>query len=95
MKLNEIIIQPVLTEKTTKLAAANYYAFKVSKLANKHDIKKALEQIFQVEVATIKIVNRKGKTRKVGRRMTIKQMPNTKIAYIKLKTGKIDLFPQA
>ena len=94
MKINNILIQPVLTEKATNSVKNNVYTFHVSQKANKEQIKKTLELLYQVKVNMIHILNRKGKLKKVGRSMRKKQLPDTKIAYITLKEGKINLFPQ-
>lgn len=94
MKIDKVLIGPVLTEKATKLAATSVYMFKVDKQANKFQIKDALEKLFPVKVAEVRIINRKGKTKRKGRRMMQKQLPSKKIALIKVKSGKIDIFPQ-
>lgn len=95
MKVNQIILKPVLSEKSTNLIKDSFYMFEVDSKANKYKIKAVLEKLYQVKVGDIKINNRKGKTRKVGRKMTEKKLSSRKIVFIKLKTGKIDLFPQA
>jgi len=95
MKTDLVLIRPVLTEKATTLAAEKVYMFEVAPKANKHQIKEALERLYKVKVADIKIAVRKGKTRRVGRKLTIKKLTDKKIAFIKLAEGKIDLFPQA
>jgi len=95
MKINHTIFKPILTEKSTNVLKNNYYMFEVSKKLNKYQIKQALEKLYPVKVAEIKISNRKGKIRKVGKRQSLKQLSDKKNVFIKLKEGKIDLFPQA
>ena len=95
MKINETILKPVLTEKSTNLLKNNFYMFEVGQKATKPKIKNAIERLYSVKVAEIKITNRQGKMRKVGRKQAFKQLPTRKIAFIKLKEGKIDLFPKA
>lgn len=95
MQTDNILIEPVITEKASGLTQRNVYAFKVHLHSNKYQIADALEKLYKVKVDTINIVNRKGKIRKVGRKMEPKQLSGIKIAYIKLKEGKIDLFPSA
>lgn len=92
--MNKVLIEPVLTEKATKLVATSVYMFNVDKHANKFQIKNALEKLFPVKVANVKIINRKGKTKRKGRRMMHQQLPDKKVAFIKVKSGKIDIFPQ-
>lgn len=94
MQLNNILIRPKITEKALKEVSRSVYAFQVNIHSNKNQIKDAVEQIFKVKVSEIKTVVKKGKQRRVGRKMKTKRLANTKIAYVKLKSGKIDLFPQ-
>jgi large subunit ribosomal protein L23 len=95
MKSNGVIVKPLLTEKTTKAAAGSVYAFVVNENATKHQIASLLEGMYKVKVASVRILMRKGKIKRAGRAMKEKQMPNIKIAYVSVKEGKIDLFPQA
>lgn len=95
MKIDNVLLKPVLTEKATNLVSKNFYTFIVSDKANKFQIKSALEKIYKVKIASIKINLRKGKMKKVGRKMKPKKLANTKIAYVKLSSGKLDFFPQA
>lgn len=95
MKINEILIKPVLTEKGTNLANNKEYLFETNLKANKNNIKEALEKIYKVKVKQVKTMIRKGKRRKVGKRMVSKKLADKKIAFVKLSEGKIDLFPQA
>ncbi len=94
MKANSILIGPVLTEKATKLAQSQVYMFRVSKNSNKNQIKKVLEDTFKVEIASIRSSNRKGKTIRRGRRMAPRKLPDQRVVYVKVKKGKIDIFPQ-
>ncbi len=95
MKLNEVIISPLLTEKATNATKDKVYSFVVSQKANKSQIKEALKSIYQVKVGEVKIIVRKGKERRVGRRMTTKKLANKKIARVEVLEGKIDIFPQS
>lgn len=94
MDIKEIIISPVLTEKATDLTKNQIYMFKVNLKANKLQIKEFIEKIYKVKVNQVRMMIRKGKKRRVGRKMKIKKITDTKIAYVKLKEGKIDIFPQ-
>ncbi len=95
MKINELLVKPVLTEKATNLASKKVYSFEVSKKANKSQVTMAVEKIYGVKVAGVRMVIRPGKVRRIGRKMTSKKLSDRKIAYISLSEGKIDLFPQA
>ncbi|OGK35903.1 50S ribosomal protein L23 [Candidatus Roizmanbacteria bacterium RIFCSPLOWO2_01_FULL_38_12] len=95
MKSNEVIIRPIITEKSSTLAQASVYAFEVNKRANKHQISKALEDLYKVSISSVSVITRKGKEKRIGRRMVPRILPDKKIAYIKVTKGTIDLFPQS
>ncbi len=94
MLINEVLIKPILTEKATNLVQSQVYMFEVDKKANKFQIKQALEKLYRVKTGEVKIMIRKGKEKKTGKKMQIKKMADRKIAFVKLIEGKIDLFPQ-
>lgn len=94
MKADQVIVKPILTEKATELAKNQVYAFETHIKANKFQIKNVLERFYKVKVDKIRITVRKGKEKRAGRRMIGKRLPDKKIAYVKVKEGKIDLFPQ-
>ncbi len=62
-----IIIRPVLTEKMTGLKPLNQYAFQVDLRANKIEIKKAIEDRFDVQVESVRTMIMPGKMRRLGR----------------------------
>ncbi len=64
---SDIILAPVITEKSMAARSANVYTFKVVKSASKEDIKKAVEQAFNVQVESVNTLNTKTKKRRVGR----------------------------
>ena len=94
MKTNDILIKPILTEKATNGVKNQVYAFEVHRQATKYQIKEIVEKLYPVKVSSINVMVRKGKEKKVGRRMMPKRLADRKIAMIKVKEGKIDLFPQ-
>ena len=63
----DIILKPVITEKSMDGLQVGKYTFKVAKDANKSEIKKAVEQLFGVEVAKVNTMNCLGRTKRVGR----------------------------
>lgn len=95
MRLDQIIIKPVLTEKATNLVKNKIYTFEVNPKANKFQIAESLEKLYQVKVGIVRVAMRSGKVRKTGKKMIPKKTTPRKIAYIQVKEGKIDLFPQA
>lgn len=88
----DIIIAPVLSEKTYTLMEQNTYTFFVDPSANKTQIKIAVEEIFGVDVASVNTANREGKRKRS--RTGYGQRKNTKRAYVTLREGSdsIDIF---
>lgn len=88
----DIIIAPVLSEKTYALMEQNTYTFFVDPSANKTQIKIAVEAIFGVDVASVNTVNREGKRKRS--RTGFGQRKDTKRAYVTLREGSdsIDIF---
>ena len=83
----KIVIRPVITEKSTWLKEKNReVCFEVDPRANKSEIKKAAEQLFKIKVERVRIKNKRGKKRRVGRSEGKKK--DWKKAYIKLKEGE-------
>lgn len=64
---HDIIIRPLITEKSMDMQQERKYVFKVDKNANKTEIKNAIEAIFGVKVAKVNTMNMKGKTKRMGR----------------------------
>lgn len=63
----DIILAPVLTERSVDLLEQNKYTFKVAKTANKYEIKNAVEQLFKVNVASVHTLHVHGRNKRVGR----------------------------
>ena len=63
----DIIIAPLITEKSMSGIADKKYAFKVAKDANKYQIKDAVEKLFKVKVEKVNTINMRGKARRMGR----------------------------
>jgi len=95
MKNNLVLVSPRVTEKSMKLVKTGTYMFNVARLANKHQIKEAVEKLFKVKVSNVKTVVKPGDKKRIGKTWNFKTLPDTKIAYIKVKTGKIELFPKS
>ncbi len=89
----EVIIRPLVSEKSSDLMEENKYTFVVSGRANKIEIKRALEEIFDVKVKAVNTANFKGKRKRLGRYPEGKQ-PSWKKAVITLAEGSkpIELF---
>ena len=86
----DVLLAPVVSEKSYGLLEENKYTFIVDPRANKTEIKIAVERVFGVRVAAVNTINRQGKTRRTrtgsGRRK------DTKRAIVTLREGTIDIF---
>lgn len=63
----DIILRPIITEESMGASALNKYTFEVAKNANKVEIAKAVEELFDVEVAKVNTMNVRGHLRRQGR----------------------------
>ncbi|MFM7219276.1 MAG: 50S ribosomal protein L23 [Nodosilinea sp.] len=90
--LADLIRRPLLTEKATLLLENNQYVFEVAPVANKLQIKAAIEELFDVKVVAVNTYNPPKKKRRVGR--FIGHRPHYKRAVVTLAAGdSIPLFP--
>ena len=83
---HDIIIKPIVSEKSMDQLADRKYTFKVAMNANKIEIKKAVEEIFKVEVEKVTTLNVMGKMKRVGVHQG--KTPDWKKAIVKLKGSK-------
>ena len=92
MDHTNVIIKPLVTEKSTHLQETrNVYAFQVNRAANKNDIRRAIEAIYNVKVIDIHTMNRKGKPRRS--RTTMAHTSDWKRAIVKLdENSRIELY---
>ena len=89
----DIIIAPVVSEKSYALMEDGAYTFTVRPTANKHEIRDAVQQIFGVRVAKVNTLNRQGKRKRNRKTFTYGKRPDTKRAIVTLADGeRIDLF---
>jgi large subunit ribosomal protein L23 len=89
----DVVLRPVVSEKSYGLLDANVYTFVVRSDATKIQIRDAVEQIFNVRVTKVNTLNRKGKRKRNRRLPTYGKRPDTKRAIVTLMAGsRIDLF---
>ncbi len=89
----DVVLRPVVSEKSYGLLDANVYTFVVRSDATKIQIRDAVEQIFNVRVTKVNTLNRKGKRKRNRRSPTFGKRPDTKRAIVTLSAGnRIDLF---
>jgi len=91
MDTHQIIVRPLITEKNTNLMSFNKYSFEVARGANKPQIKRAVEEIFNVTVTKVHTMNMRGKMRRRG--MKFGYTADWKKAIVTLAEGdRIELF---
>jgi large subunit ribosomal protein L23 len=92
LESHQIIVRPLVTEKGVHRSNRNNaYAFEVNKLATKDDVRRAVEELFDVKVIGVNTQNRKGKTRRTRFRLGVTK--NWKKAIVKLDPEhRIDFF---
>ena len=83
----DIIVLPLITEKTTKLTDSGKYSFEVKQGVNKIEVKKAIEEIFNVNVVSVNIINVRKKRRRVGRYEGF--APAVRKAIVTLQKGQV------
>ena len=87
-----VLVRPLITEKATRLGAENKYCFEVRRVANKMQIKDAVEKGFDVKVLNVNTMIMKGKPKRI-RGSRIKRSPNWKKAVVTLHPDdKLELF---
>lgn len=90
-----ILLQPVITEKSLSRVNSSQYTFEIDKNLNKYQIKDAVEKEFKVDVLSVRTVLRKGKVKQVGKKRQKKTYPSRKFAIVKIKKDqKINAFNQ-
>ena len=93
MDARDILIRPLITEKSTQLMEEGKYVFVVAKKANKIEIAKAVAEVFNVKVANVNTVNVSGKLKRMGR--FVGKRSDYKKAIVKLVPGGTIEFFQA
>ena len=88
----ELVRRPLITEKATRLKeASNTVCFEVARSANKIEVKRAVEKLFNVKVVDVRVAHREGKWKRMGR--FVGQRKAWKKAYVRLAPDqKIEFF---
>ena len=87
----DVIIRPVVSEKSYAGIEENTYTFLVDKRSNKTEIKEAIQKIWNVQVTSVRTLNRKGKVKR--RRFTTGKRADEKRAIVTLAEGdSIEIF---
>lgn len=86
MNLHDVLIRPIVTEKTSAQMSEGKYTFRVAKGATKPEIRRAVETLFKVPVLEVRTARMQGKLRRQGR--TQGYQPDWKKAVVTLAPGK-------
>jgi len=89
----DVIIEPIVSEKSYALLDQNVYTFEVSPDANKVEIRQAVESNFGVRVTNVNTLNRQGKKKRNRRDGKVGKRPDRKRAIVSLAEGdRIEIF---
>jgi len=89
--ISDVIIRPIVTEKSTALSSENKYCFEVAKNATKTRIRQAVERLFGVDVQKVNTIRYTGKVKRMGVHQG--KQPDWKKAIVTLKEGQtIEIF---
>ncbi len=87
----ELIVRPLITEKATKLVDEGKYTFEVKAGINKIEVKRAIEEVFKVNVVSVNIIKVRKKERRVGKYSGFR--PAVRKAIVTLQKGQtLDVF---
>jgi large subunit ribosomal protein L23 len=84
----DVLIRPVVSEKSYALSEKGVYIFVVAPEANKIEIRRAVEHVFNVRVTNVNTINRPGKRKRNRRQSTFGKRPDTKRAIVTLAAGQ-------
>ena len=85
MEIQEVLVKPLITEKSTLLQENGKYVFRIALKANKIMVKQAVEQAFGVKVMDVNICWSRGKLKRFGPKLS--RTPNIKKAVVTLRSG--------
>ena len=88
----DVVLKPVISEKSMEDAQVKKYTFKVAVDANKTEVKHAVEEIFDVEVAKVNIMNVGGKKKRMGRYVGMTASSKKAIVTLTDKSKEIEFF---
>ena len=88
----DVILRPIITENSMDMAADKKYELKVAKDATKTEVRKAIEEIFGVEVAKVNVMNVSGKRKRLGRTFGTTSSYKKAIVTLTPDSKEIELF---
>lgn len=95
MDARDLIKRPVITERSAELMEENKYVFEVDRRANKVEIRKAIEKLFDVKVEQVNTMNQTGKLKRVGRSVGRTQDRKKAIVKLSADSNPINFFGEA
>jgi large subunit ribosomal protein L23 len=84
----DVLIRPVVSEKSYSLSEKGVYIFVVAPETNKIEIRRAVERVFNVKVTNVNTLNRPGKRKRNRKQATFGKRPDTKRAIVTLAAGQ-------
>ena len=91
MLARDIVIKPIITEKSMEGLQENKYTFRVAPDAGRIEIGKAVEELFKVKVKSVNVMNYQGKRKRAGRSLKEGRRPDWKRAVVTLAEGSIEI----
>ena len=88
----DVILKPVISERSMDDAAARKYTFKVALDANKTEVKHALEEIFEIEIDKVNVMNIRAKKKRQGRTSGMTSRSKKAIVTLKPNSKEIEFF---
>lgn len=85
-RLMKVLLAPIISEKSSRIAESGQFAFRVLTDANKLEIARAVELLFEVKVDCVRVLNVKGKQKRTGQRLGKRQ--DWRKAYVRLQSGQ-------
>lgn len=84
----DVVIRPIVSEKSYALSEKGVYTFVVPQAANKVEIRRSVEKVFNVRVVKVNTLNRPGKRKRNRKKPTYGKRPDTKRAFVTLASGQ-------
>jgi len=95
MRLSNVLVKPIITEKSVAVTGANKYTFKTDLKASKHAIANEVKRMYNVDVVEVKTMVMPGKKKRILKTRLYTRTNSWKKAVVELKEGQsIDLFPK-
>lgn len=88
MKINNVIIRALVTEKSTNLVSLNQYSFEVNANSSKNAISKAVSDLFKVDVLDVRTMVNPGRAKRILKSKKYTRIPKWKKAIVSIRSGQ-------